>query len=193
MNGGNHIIKLTRAGSTIDVSEGNFNFNNTVTAMAYSPIDPSHRYALTYNGIFYHSEDSGVNWTASTGFSGPDSHYFYGSKILPSKIDLGKVIIAGSGYSNPPIFVTFNHGNSFSNMSQGMPSTLVYDLASTENENFIFAATAVGAFAFLKINNYGKILLVLMELIRHIGQLSIFLNYVLQDLEHMEEVFGILF
>ena len=58
------------------------------------------------------------------------------------------VIIAGSGYSNSPIFVTFNHGNSFSNMSQGMPSTLVYDLASTENENFIFAATAVGAFAF---------------------------------------------
>ena len=55
-----------------------------------------------------------------------------GSKILPSKIDLGKVIIAGSGYSNPPVFVTFNHGNSFSNMSQGMPSTLVYDLASTE-------------------------------------------------------------
>ena len=146
--GGNHIIKLTRAGSTIGVSEGDFNFNNTVTAMAYSPIDPSHRYALTYNGIFYHSEDSGINWTASTGFSGPDSHYFYGSKILPSKIDLGKVIIAGSGYSNSPVFVTFNHGDSFSDMSQGMPSTLVYDLASTENENFIFAATAVGPFAY---------------------------------------------
>ncbi len=146
--GGNHIIKLTRSGSTIDVSESDFNFNNTVTALAYSPIDPSHRYALTYNGTFYYSEDSGINWTASPGFSGPDSHYFYGSKILPSKIDLGKVIIAGSGYSNPPVFVTFNHGNSFSNMGQGMPSTLVYDLASTENENFIFAATAVGAFAF---------------------------------------------
>ena len=29
-----------------------------------------------------------------------------------------------------------------------MPNTLVYDLASTENENYIFAATAVGAFAY---------------------------------------------
>ena len=33
-------------------------------------------------------------------------------------------------------------------MSQGMPNTLVYDLASTNQESFIFAATAVGAFAF---------------------------------------------
>ena len=58
------------------------------------------------------------------------------------------MIIAGSGYSNPPVFITYNNGESFESMSQGMPSTLVYDLASTESENFIFAATAVGAFAY---------------------------------------------
>ena len=33
-------------------------------------------------------------------------------------------------------------------MSDGMPSTLVYDLALTDDDAFIFAATAVGAFAF---------------------------------------------
>ena len=96
----------------------------------------------------YYSSDGGVNWTMSSGFTGPESHYFYGSKILPSKVDLGKVIIAGSGYSNPPVFITENHGITFNNMSEGMPNTLVYDLASTDEESFIFAATAVGAFAF---------------------------------------------
>ena len=148
LTSGHHILKLTRNGNSINVNEGMYSFNSTVTAIAYSPIDPLHRYALTYNGKFYYSSDGGVNWTMSSGFTGPESHYFYGSKILPSKVDLGKVIIAGSGYSNPPVFITENHGITFNNMSEGMPNTLVYDLASTDEENFIFAATAVGAFAF---------------------------------------------
>ena len=148
LSGGNHIIKLTRLGNSIQVEEGSYNFNNTISAIAYSPIDSSHRYALTYNGTFYYSSDSGVNWEASPGFSGPESHYFYGSKILPSKVDIGKVMIAGSGYSNPPVFISNNHGDSFTSMSNGLPNTLVYDIASTESENYIFAATAVGAFAY---------------------------------------------
>ncbi len=148
LSGGNHIIQLTRIGNSIQVNEGDYNFSNTVTAMAFSPIDPSHRYALTYNGRFYHSSDNGNSWSMSPGFTGPESHYFYGSKILPSKTSLGMVVIAGSGYSNPPVFVSDNHGITFTSMSNGMPSTLVYDLASTESDNFIFAATAVGAFAY---------------------------------------------
>ena len=148
LSGGNHILKLTRSGNSITANQGLYSFNSTVTAIAYSPIDPLHRYALTYNGKFYYSSDGGINWLMSSGFTGPESHYFYGSKILPSKTELGRVIIAGSGYSNPPVFITYNHGDSFENMSQGMPNTLVYDLASTNEESFIFAATAVGAFAF---------------------------------------------
>ena len=149
---GNHILKLTRNGNNITANQGLYSFNSTITAIAYSPIDPLHRYVLTYNGKFYYSSDGGINWSMSSGFTGPESHYFYGSKILPSKIELGKVIIAGSGYSNPPVFITENHGLTFNNMSEGMPSTLVYDLASTDEENFIFAATAVGAFAFSREN-----------------------------------------
>ena len=147
-SGGHHIIKLTRNGNNIEANQELYSFNSTITAIAYSPIDPMHRYVLTYNGKFYYSDDGGVNWSMSPGFTGPESHYFYGSKILPSKIELGKVVIAGSGYSNPPVFISYNHGQTFQDMSNGMPNTLVYDLASTENENYIFAATAVGAFAY---------------------------------------------
>ncbi len=148
LSGGHHIIKLTRNGGNIQAEEESFSFNNTVTAMAYSPINPSHRYAMTYNGQFYYSSNDGIDWTMSQGFTGPESHYFYGSKILPSKVELGKVMIAGSGYSNPAVFISQNHGSTFQNMSSGLPNTLVYDIASTDEENFIFAATAVGAFAF---------------------------------------------
>ena len=93
INGGNHLIKLRKIGNSIVPEEMSYPFNNTVTAMAYSPIDPSHWYVMTYNGSFYHSTDYGISWQISTGFSGPESHYFYGSTIYPSNQTLGKVII----------------------------------------------------------------------------------------------------
>ena len=63
LDGGNHLIKLTKTGNSIVPEEMSYPFNNTVTSMAYSPIDPSHWYVMTYNGTFYHSTDYGESWT----------------------------------------------------------------------------------------------------------------------------------
>ena len=148
INGGNHLIKLTKVGNSISAQEMSFPFNNTVTAMAYSPIDNSHWYLMTYNGTFYHSIDSGESWQMTSGFSGPDSHYFYGSTIYPSNETLGKVIIGGSGYSNDPVFISYNHGQSFQNFSTGLPSTMVFEIDGTLTDEIIFAATELGPYAF---------------------------------------------
>ena len=148
INGGNHLIKLTKVGNSISAQEMSFPFNNTVTAMAYSPIDNSHWYLMTYNGTFYHSIDSGVSWEMTSGFSGPDSHYFYGSTIYPSNETLGKVIIGGSGYSNNPVFISYNHGQSFQNFSEGLPNTMVFEIDGTLTDEIIFAATELGPYAF---------------------------------------------
>ena len=64
-------------------------------------------------------------------FSGPESHYFYGSSIYPSNQTLGKVLIGGSGYSNNPVYITHNHGQNFQNFSQGLPNTMVFKIDGT--------------------------------------------------------------
>jgi len=148
INGGNHLIKLTKVGNSIVPEELSYPFNNTVTAMAYSPINNSHWYVITYNGTFYHSNDSGESWQMTNGFSGPDSHYFYGSTIYPSNETLGKVIIGGSGYSNDPVFITYNHGQNFQNFSQGLPGTMVFEIDGTLTDRIIFAATELGPYAY---------------------------------------------
>ena len=76
-------------------------------------IEPSNRYVLTYDGSFYYSSDDGVNWEVSSAFDGPDAHYFYGSTIWASQSTPGMVIIGGSGYSNPPVYISYDHGASF--------------------------------------------------------------------------------
>ena len=148
MNGGNYIIELSIQNNQIISNQQNYNFLGTISAMAYSPIDPSYRYVLTTNGKFYYSLDNGQNWELTQGFTGPDSHYFYGSTIWASAYNLGQVFIGGSGYSNPPVYKSENHGENFSSLNNGLPSTLVFQLAGTPDNSILFAATEVGPYAY---------------------------------------------
>ena len=107
---GNHLVELSLEGNQITYNVNPFNFVSTISAMSYSPIDPSYRYVLTENGKFYFSTDNGENWELNLSFTGPDAHYFYGSTIWPSQTQLGKVYIGGSGYSNPAVYYSENHG-----------------------------------------------------------------------------------
>ena len=153
INGGNHLIELTIQGNQMSYTELEYNFSGTISAIAYSPIDPSYRYVLTDNGKFYYSSDDGGNWTMTSSFTGPGAHYFYGSTILSSSQELGKVFIGGSGYSNSPVYVSENHGQTFNEMNNGLPSTLVFQLAGTPDDIILFAATEIGPYAYSSNEN----------------------------------------
>jgi hypothetical protein len=149
LSGGNHLFHLTIDNSSIIYEEEPYSFNGTVSAMGYSSLEPNHRYVLTYYGSFYHSSDDGANWEMSSAFDGPDAHYFYGSTIWASQNTPGKVIIGGSGYSNPPVYISYDHGGSFVPLNEGLPNTLVLELAGTPNDEYFFAATEVGPYVYI--------------------------------------------
>jgi hypothetical protein len=148
---GAHLWHLRVEGSSIVAEELPFDFSNgvsgrKVSAMACSPIQPLDRYVMTDNGDFFWSRDGGTTWTRTASFDGPDSHYFYGSVIKPSPVNAGEVFIAGSGYSNPPVYRTTDYGKTFTAYNQEMPGTLVYDMAITPDGSALFAATEVGPY-----------------------------------------------
>ena len=149
LNGGHHLILLTKTNSEIIYTEEPYSFNGRVSAMAYSPINPEHRYVLTDNGTFYYSSDNGENWDMSNDFDGPNAHYFYGSSIWASKSIPGKVLISGSGYSNPAIYTSYNHGRTFEAMDNGLPNTLAFKVVGTEDDSYYFTSTEVGPYAYL--------------------------------------------
>ena len=150
INGGNHLIELSFNNNQITYYENEYNFSGTVSAMSFSPINPSYRYVLTENGKFYYSIDDGDSWTLNLSFTGPGAHYFYGSTIWASQEELGKVFIGGSGYSNSPVYVSDDNGVTFRELNNGIPNTLVYELAGTPNDDLIFAATEIGPYVYLK-------------------------------------------
>ena len=154
LNGGHHLILLRKAISGgITYSEEPYNFNGRISAMAYSPIEPNYRYVLTDNGTFYYSFDNGENWDMSNSFDGPNAHYFYGSSIWASKSIPGKVLISGSGYSNPAIYVSYDHGQTFEAMDRNLPNTLAFKVVGNQDDSYYFAATEVGPYAYLPDEN----------------------------------------
>ena len=153
VNGGAHMVELTATPGGIAYTELPYDFTQEsgerISAMAFSPIDPSYRYVLTTGGHFFNSSDDGDTWHLSESFTGPESHYFYGATIYPSKTRLGRVVIGGSGYSNPPVYSSMNHGVTFTELDNGLPNTLVFQITGNEDESLLFAATEVGPYVFV--------------------------------------------
>lgn len=149
---GAHLIKLTYNGSNIEAEQNEFDFyensGGEVGSIAFSKIDPSIIYVGTTNGAFYFSTNGGVDWTESQTM-GPGVHYLYGNAILPSRLDHQTVFFVGSGYSNPPVFASHDNGLTFEPMDDGLPSTLVFNIVSNQDESMLFAATEAGPYVYL--------------------------------------------
>lgn len=148
INSQNHMVKVVFNNNSLSATDMAPSFPSKISAMAMSPVQQNNWFVSTENGQFFYSENNGESFTQTSSFTGPESHYFYGSSILPSPVNSDRVYIGGSGYSNPAVYLSENGGESFTPFNEGLPNTLVYGLAALPDESMIFAATAVGPYVF---------------------------------------------
>ncbi len=154
---GSYLIRLEAAGDQVIPSQIGYNFKlesggGEVSCLATAPSDSSRWYVATTNGRFFYSEDSGQTWEQTLNFI-PEGHYLYGQAIYVSKTNPNIVYLAGSGYSNSPVYRSLNGGKNFTPVSQGLPPTLVFELAANEDESLVFAATEAGPYVYVRPKN----------------------------------------
>ncbi|MEM6378958.1 MAG: T9SS type A sorting domain-containing protein, partial [Bacteroidota bacterium] len=150
---GSFLIKLTYEGSEISAQREHLDFlqaslGGTISALELSTTDTNYWYLATTNGQFFYSHDAGQSWNKSEALL-TEGNYLYGQSIIASSIHPNEVYLAGSGYSNSPVFFSDDGGKSFTPRDQGLPHTLVYDLAFNDTENLLFAATEAGPFVYI--------------------------------------------
>jgi len=150
---GSHVIELKISDfGALQKSQWPFDFSvsgGTVTGMTYNRFFSNVFYVITSNGKFYRSVDSGRNFQdLSHSLNG--AHYLYGHEILSSSSDPGVLYIAGSGYSNAPVYKSEDGGLSFRSIQYNLPSTTVFDIAQDPEGQFLFAATEAGAFVYVE-------------------------------------------
>lgn len=150
---GSYIIRLAFEGGEIQATQLPFDFKafseGEVSAMAFSPHDPNRMYAATTNGYFFTSQDQGQTWEPAVG-SVPGGHYLYGSVILPCPVEPDRVYFGGSGYSNAAVWVSEDGGQTFVSMNEGLPATLVLDMAATPDGKLLFAGTESAPYVFVR-------------------------------------------
>lgn len=128
--------------STYDFGAGSARYG---TAIAFAPSAPARAYAANDNGVLLRSSNGGVSWTAATQ-AGPAPHYFHGNSFAIDALDADRVAVGGSGYSTPGVRLSTDGGVTWAAFAQGLPATLVYDLAwSGDGSGDLYAATEAGA------------------------------------------------
>ncbi len=152
---GSYLIKLSYNSNlqSIDTAQIDYNFQSfsgggTISMMRTSPLNQNHWYVSTTNGRFFYSTDGGNSWEQNIQFI-PEGHYLYGSAIYPSKLDENTIYFGGSGYSNPAVYKSTDGGENFTAMNDGLPPTLVFEIAANEDESMLFAATEAGPYVYV--------------------------------------------
>lgn len=147
---GAYLYKITTLynGLALKAEKLPYNFINAISAIGISNVNPEYRYIVTTSSDVFYSTDKGDSWTKSEGFKSPGNHYFYGTAICPSPVNPQRVYIGGSGYSNPGVFVSNDGGMTFDTMNVGLPKTMIFGLAASPDDKFLFAATQNGAWMY---------------------------------------------
>jgi hypothetical protein len=160
INGGNgsHLIKLEYLGfGNVNASQFTFDFKaesgDEISAINASKVDADRLYVGTENGKFYYSNDNGLTWNTSAFFNGPGVLYLYGASIISANQTPNLVFFGGSGYSNSPCFMSTDGGQNFTSISNGLPSTVIHDMAMSPDDKFVFAATDAGPYVYYIAQN----------------------------------------
>jgi photosystem II stability/assembly factor-like uncharacterized protein len=146
---GDYIWKLRhRGGNNFSQERLPQNFlgdgSDYVSSLAIAPADHSYWYAATFLGRLWYSRDHGATWTQSdtTRESLP---FTTTSSLLVATDDPFTCFAGGSGYGSPPVLVTRDGGATWSPLTQGLPSTLVWALAfDNSTSQTLYAATERG-------------------------------------------------
>ncbi len=151
---GDHLWRYERqgAGYTYEMTEMPQDFteggSSYASALAISPADYDYWYVATNSGYLWYSHDAGSTWTMSPDH-GPSAHYFYGTALVASPEDPLVAHVGGSGYGGHCVYVTTDGGLSWEGMGEGLPQTLVYDLAiGGSSMDLLFAACEAGPYMY---------------------------------------------
>jgi hypothetical protein len=122
--------------------------NDFVSGLAISAADENYWYAVSDRGNLWYSWDAGETWTQSDS-SGPGDNWLYGTTIIASPTDRLTAYVGGSGYSNPAVYKTVDGGILWEPMGDGLPSTLVNEIAFDNHfDQNLYAATDAGPYGY---------------------------------------------
>lgn len=128
---------------TSGASTGNLAFG-TLTSISVSPLDSDVIYAGSDDGNIWNTQDGGASWTNVSA----DLPNFWVTKVLASRVQPEVVYATYSGYrfgeDEGHVFVSFDFGQTWSDMTNDLPDIPVNDIEDTDFN--VIIGTDIGVF-----------------------------------------------
>jgi photosystem II stability/assembly factor-like uncharacterized protein len=118
-----------------------------ITALSFAPSNDRVCYVVTSKAIVWRTTDRGATWTKLARPDKLDGHYFSGNALCVSQLNPSQIVIGGSGYDGPGVYISNDAGATFTPLT-GLPKCLVMSLAMSEDGRYIAAGTDVGAYVY---------------------------------------------
>ncbi|MCB0652406.1 MAG: T9SS type A sorting domain-containing protein [Saprospiraceae bacterium] len=140
-------------GVTWQNTQFNYNFMaysndgvSVIKAIGVSFADPNRIYVSTKDATFFSSANAGTSWTKHTmaGLSATMIPW----DIITSATNADEVFICGTGFSNPGVYRSMDGGATFSVLGGNLPSATFYEIALSDTEEYLFAATSEGPYVY---------------------------------------------
>lgn len=148
---GSHLIKLSFTGGSISSSQFDFDFNDasgaSISAIETTSYNEDLIYVVTENGRFFHSENEGDSFTQTDDYIGPSGGWIYTADIYASRNTEELLFVGGSGYDGASVYMSVDGAESFVGL-EGLPNTMVHEMAMDPEEKYLFAATDAGPYAY---------------------------------------------
>jgi hypothetical protein len=157
LSGGNgsYLIEMNvniSSGISFNPTQFNYNFrsnsnsgSSVIKAIGVAMNDENRIYVATEDATFFYSQDAGSTWTKSTA-SLPSSMIPW--EIITSDNNADLVIISGTGFSNPGVYMSIDGGDSFTPLITDIPAATFFEVILSDSEEYLFAATSEGPYVY---------------------------------------------
>lgn len=143
---------LIGGGITFIPSQFNYDFransnsgSSVIKAIGVAMSDENRLYVATEDATFFYSVDGGTNWTKPP--AGLPSTMIPW-EIIASDNNPDLVFISGTGFSNPGVYFSIDGGNSFTPLNTSIPAATFYEVALSDSEQYLYAATSEGPYVY---------------------------------------------
>jgi hypothetical protein len=123
------------------------NGTSVIKAIGVAMSDFNRIYVATQDATFFSSANQGSSWTKVTTAGLPSTMIPW--DIKTSNYNADKVFVCGTGFSNPGVYQSLNGGTTFTPLNGGIPAATFYEVALSDSNDYLFAATSEGPYVYV--------------------------------------------
>jgi photosystem II stability/assembly factor-like uncharacterized protein len=130
-----------------DFKANSNNGASVIKAIGTAKSDYNRIFVATQDATFFSTINQGVTWVKQLLAGLPATMIPW--DIKTSNTNANKVFVCGTGFSNSGVYQSNDAGQTFFALSGAIPSATFYEIALSDSEQVLYAATSSGPYAYL--------------------------------------------